>query len=226
MKPKKTEKANLERKRIIFLQIGMILTLSAILFAFEWKTSEVTIKDFDTNNTEWIDTEVLPPVTMPEAEVKEVKPPSFDLEIIKDDNEIKIEDNLLDLFRELEDYVPEDFDIPVKEEEVVNDEPFIVAEFMPTFQGQESKYFRNYIAKNVSFPEEAKINGVSGTVYASFIIDTKGYVTDVKIERGVHPVIDNAVLNVIKSSPKWEPGMNNGRFVRVKFTMPISFKLI
>ncbi|MCK5169102.1 MAG: energy transducer TonB [Bacteroidales bacterium] len=63
-------------------------------------------------------------------------------------------------------------------------------------------------------------------VYATFVIDKDGSVTDVQIMRGVHPDVDKAVINVIKNSPRWEPGMNNGRYVKVKFTIPVAFKLI
>ena len=115
------------------------------------------------------------------------------------------------------------FDEP---EENVDDEPFIYAEFMPTFQGKDGSYFRNYVAENVSFPNDAREYGISGTVYVTFIIDKDGSVTNVEIKRGVHPVIDQAVLEVIKNSPKWDPGINNGRYVRVRYTIAIAFKLL
>ena len=110
-------------------------------------------------------------------------------------------------------------------EELVEDEPFIVAEFMPTFNGKDRKYFRNYIAENIKFPTDAIENGITGTVYVSFIVDKDGSITNIEILRKVHPAIDKAVLKVIKNSPKWEPGMNNGRYVRVKCNIAISFEI-
>ena len=97
---------------------------------------------------------------------------------------------------------------------------------MPKFQGKGANYFRAYIGENVKFPREAQINGMSGTVYTTFVIDKDGTVTDVEILRGVHPVIDKAVLNAIENSPKWEPGLNNGRFVKVRFSLSIKFELL
>jgi protein TonB len=225
MTPKKTKKANLENFRTIFLQIGMILTLSAILFAFEWKTA-VNIEEISPSNTNWEDVEDLPPVTMPKAEIKEVKPPSFELKVVDDTKDLKIEDDLQELFKNLEDYQPEDFINIVKDVEEVDDEPLIIAEFMPTFQGKDLRSFRNYVSANLKFPERAVETGINGTVYIEFVVDKDGSVSDVRILRSVHPDLDAAVIEVIKNSPKWEPGINNGRFVRVKFTMPIAFKLL
>jgi protein TonB len=225
MKPKKTKKANLENFRTIFLQIGMTLSLTAILFAFEWKTA-VNIEEISAPNTNWEDVEDLPPVTMPKAEIKEVKPPSFELEVVDDIKDFKIEDDLHELFKGLEDYQPEDFSNIVKDVEVVDDEPLVIAEFMPTFQGKDLRYFRNYVSANLKFPERAVETGINGTVYIEFVVDKDGSVSDVRILRGVHPDVDAVVLQVIKNSPKWEPGFNNGIYVRVKFTMPIAFKLL
>jgi len=224
MKPKKSKKANLENYRTIFLQVGTILTLSLILGAFEWK-SGVEIKDIIIEGPEWDETEILPPVTRPQPEIKEVKPPSFEINIVDDGKEIDFED-LTDLISEIDvgdRIVIKDF---IEPDEVVDDEPYLFVEFMPTFKGKESKYFGNYIASHIKFPEEAQINGINGTVYTSFVIDKSGNVTDVQILRGVNSAVDTAVIEAIKSSPKWEPGMNNGTYVKVKFNMPVSFKLL
>ncbi len=222
MKTKKSKKANLENYRTLFFQIGIILILSAILFAFEWK-SEVRLEKLTAMNTSWIDVEDLPPVTRPKVEIpKKVEAPVF---VITPD-EFDVPEFDPEIFSS-EIGVDEPFEIPDfgDIEDPVDDDPFIVAEFMPTFNGKDRKYFRNYIAENIKFPPDAIENGISGTVYVSFIVDKDGSVTDVNITRGVHPVIDNAVLKVINNSPKWEPGMNNGRYVKVKCNISVAFKL-
>lgn len=224
MKKKKTNKANLENKRTIFYQIGTILTLLAIFLAFEWN-STVDIEKLDYNRTDWGDIEALPPVTMPKPEVKEVKPPSFQIKIV-DNDEVVIDDDLSHLISEIEgDEAVKIYDFERKEE-IVDDEPVLFAQFMPSFQGKGVNSFRNYIAENVVFPQNAKETGIAGTVYATFVIDIDGSVVDVQIMRGVHPDVDNAVLQVIRNSPKWEPGINNGKYVKVKYTIPIAFKLL
>ncbi len=211
---------------MIFLQIGLILTLSTILFAFEWKTS-LELEKFNGSKMEWKDVEDYPPPTMPKEEIpKKVEPPSFELKIVDDLNEDVIDD-LSHLISEIE----ETDELRIVEiedyrDEDVYDEPFIRVEFMPTFQEKDSKYFRNYISKKVKFPSSAVEHGIKGTVFASFIVDKDGTVTNTEIVRGVHPIIDKAVIDAIEDSPKWEPGINNGKFVKVKFTIAIKFDLI
>ena len=224
MKTKKTNKANLENKRTIFFQVGTILTLFAILVAFEWNSS-VKIEKLPDHRIDWGEVEQLPPVTMPKAEIKEVKPPSFEFTIADDDDFIdEMDINIFDSEADQETVIKiVDIERP---DEVVDDEPVLFAQFMPTFQGKDVSSFRNYIAENIDFPEKAKASGISGTVYATFVIDKDGSVTDVQILRGVHSDVDNAVIKVIKNSPKWEPGMNNGKYVKVRFNIPVAFRLL
>ncbi|MCG8699416.1 MAG: M56 family metallopeptidase [Bacteroidales bacterium] len=107
----------------------------------------------------------------------------------------------------------------------VADEVFFVVEDMPKFQGKGVKAFRNYIAKNVNYPKEAKDKGISGKVFVQFAVDINGKTTDVKIVRGVDPLLDNEVLRVVSSSPIWEPGIQRGQKVKVQYTVPVDFKL-
>ncbi len=225
MKPKKSKKANLERFRTIFFQIGTVLTLAAILVAFEWN-STVKLKEIEHDYISWDDSEVLPPVTKPKPEIKEVKPPSFNFEIVDNNKEIDIEDDLQKILADLENFDPYDYVDFGRREDAVDDDPVLIAQIMPTFQGKDINSFRDYIAKNLKFPERAKNTGISGTVYASFVVDKTGKISSVKILRGVHPDIDNEVIKVIRNSPKWEPGFNNGRYVNVQFSIPVSFKLM
>ena len=222
MKAKKSKRANLENLRTIFIQIGLVIALSVILVAFEWKSSVESPKEYIIQ-TDYDDLTILPPVTRPKAEVpKKVKVPIF--VITPDEFEVPEVDLSLLISEIGEGDAIEIIDF--NEPEETDDEPFIVAEFMPRFQGEDGSSFRNYVAQNVRFPRDAMENAISGTVYVSFVIDKNGSVTDVKIERGVHSVIDKAVLKVIENSPQWEAGMNNGNYVNVKYTIPISFKLI
>ena len=95
---------------------------------------------------------------------------------------------------------------------------------MPTFNGQKAEFFRNYVAENVRFPRKALVNGVGGKVYVSFVVDKDGTVNKVEILRSVHPVIDNAVIDAIRKSPRWEPGIQSGQYVKVKFSIVIAFE--
>lgn len=110
-----------------------------------------------------------------------------------------------------------------------NDETvFVVVEEMPVFDNDETKEFvkfRQYLAKNLRYPEEAAKNGIQGRVFVSFVVDTDGNVTKVKVVRGVEPALDNEAVRVIQSSPKWKPGKQRGENVNVSFTFPIIFVL-
>jgi protein TonB len=99
---------------------------------------------------------------------------------------------------------------------------------MPKFKGDDSKeqtIFRSYINENLKYPEIAAENGIAGKVFVSFIIETDGTVSTVKVEKGVDPSLDKVAIRVVESSPKWEPGTQKGKIVRVQYTMPITFSL-
>lgn len=221
MKTKKTKRANLENYRTIFLQIGLILTLLAVFVAFEWN-SAVEMDKLKNKHVNGIDIIDLPPITRPKAEEINLKPkiPTEQFVIKEDHVDIVDEPFLIDEGEWIEAELP----LWEEEEEKV-EEPVLRAQFMPTFQGQDGLYFSNYISQKVKFPEEAKRNGITGTVYASFVIAKDGYVTNIEILRGVHPAIDQAVIKAIQNSPKWEPGINNGKYVRVRYSIAIAFRL-
>ena len=223
MKAKKTKRANLENLRTIFIQIGLVIVLSLVLAAFEWNSSVENPKEYILNTNYFDDLTILPPITRPKEEIpKKLKVPVLD---IKPDETVIPDDPKEYFTPEIGTNDPVDYTIKNIPEEIA-DEPFIVAEFMPTFKGKDASYFRNYIAKKIRFPRDSIENAISGTVFVSFIIDRSGSVRDVIIVRGVHAVIDKAVIKVIENSPKWEPGLNNGKFVDVKYTIPISFELV
>ncbi len=102
--------------------------------------------------------------------------------------------------------------------------PFAIVEEQPLFPGGETALLE-YIAKNTHYPESAIEAGVSGRVYVGFVIGTKGQVTDVKLLRGISPVLDNEALRVVREMPAWTPGRQSGKPVRVSFQVPVNFTL-
>jgi protein TonB len=123
--------------------------------------------------------------------------------------------------------VQEEVAVEAKEEviEVEEAKPvFTIFEEMPSFPGGEAE--RNkFLAENIVYPQQATENGIQGTVYVSFVVDSKGNVTDVKVLRGIGGGCDEEALRVVKMMPQWHPGKQNGKLVRVLFNMPIYFKL-
>jgi protein TonB len=102
--------------------------------------------------------------------------------------------------------------------------PYVVVEQMPEFPGGESA-LRNYLSTSVKYPKIALENGIQGKVYISFVVDTNGGISNVKVTRGIDAALDKEAIRVIKAMPKWIPGKQNGQAVRVSFTLPINFVL-
>jgi periplasmic protein TonB len=98
-------------------------------------------------------------------------------------------------------------------------------EIMPKFKGGDINKFREWVQKKTIYPEIAMINGIRGKVYISFIVEKDGSVTNVKVVRGVDPLIDDEALVAVKSSPKWTPGRQRGIAVRVSYMIMLDFKL-
>lgn len=102
--------------------------------------------------------------------------------------------------------------------------PYTVVEQMPEFPGGELA-LRKYLATSVKYPVIAQENGIQGKVFVSFVVDTDGGISNVKVARGVDPSLDKEAMRVVKSMPKWIPGKQNGQAVRVSYTVPINFVL-
>ncbi len=225
MEAKKNTKADLNKKRSLFLEIGFAVALALLLYAFEMTSKDKNnslIVDMDDTEIEEDMIQVTrqnqpkPPPPPPPPQVIEV------LEIVEDDidiDEVDFESMEADMDMEM-DFVPYE-----QEEEAVEEEVFIVVEDMPKFKGGKSDGFRKYIANNLDYPQEASEMNIEGRVYVQFAVNSKGEVVDVVVVRGVHPLLDEEAKRVIKSSPRWTPGKQRGRPVKVQFTFPIAFQL-
>jgi periplasmic protein TonB len=96
---------------------------------------------------------------------------------------------------------------------------------MPTFRGGDINKFREWVQKKTRYPEVATANGIQGKVYITFVIETDGSVSNVKVARGVDPLIDNEALKSVRSSPKWSPGKLRGKAVRISYYITVNFEL-
>ena len=227
MEIKKSPKADLEGKKGLFFEIGLALALAVLLFAFEWKSSTEEISQFQTVAEEQIEDEIIP---ITQQMVKPPPPPpaapklSDLLNIVEDessiDEELEIEDaddesdntEIQDI-SDFGDYDGED----TGEENI-----FMVVEDMPQFPGGN---VTKWIAKNVKYPQLAQENGIQGKVFIKFVIEKDGSITDVQVSRGVDASLDREAVRVIKAMPKWKPGKQRGKAVRVSYTLPINFQL-
>ena len=228
MEVKKTEKANLENRRLLFTEIGFVLALLLVWGAFSYGTKEKKLADLG-SDAEVVEVEDMVPITQetppPPPEAPQVPVLSDQIDIVEDD--IKVEDNFMSLEDdanlgvEIMDYVEE-----VKEE-VVEEEaiPFQLVEEKPSFNGGDANEFSKWVNSKLVYPEIAKENGVQGRVTRQFTVEKDGSVTNVKVLRGVDSSLDKEAVRVVQSSPKWKPGKQRDRAVKVTYTFPVIFQL-
>ncbi|TKG94069.1 energy transducer TonB [Puteibacter caeruleilacunae] len=227
MQNKKSQKANLENKRSMFFQIGLVLALAVVFMAMEYNNEVDTVKDMGTVSMDEL-LEELPPVTRQKDKPAFIPPPLFEPEeliIVDNDEELDEELELIDTDITEGDVVELVENIgDGEEEEDSGPVEFFALQDKPEFPGGE-KAMWNFLSKKVKYPTIAQENGVSGTVYVGFIIGKEGDVEEVRLLRGADPSLDKEALRVVKSMPQWKPGRQNGRAVRVSFRVPIKFQL-
>lgn len=226
MQIKKSQKASLEDKKIIYVLIGFVFVLSVCYVAFEWTEKEVTkyeVQDTDFLFEEEVEIqqtqqqETTPPPPPPAVQEVEV------LNVVEDDVETEtIEINAED-DKETEVVIAPPVEAPVEEEE--EEVVFVVVETMPEFPGGQQALFK-YLSENVKYPVIAQENGIQGRVICQFVVNKDGAIVDVEVVRsGGDPSLDKEAMRVIKSMPKWNPGKQRGKAVRVKYTVPVNFRL-
>jgi protein TonB len=225
MEKRKTEKADLENKKGLFLQIGLVLTLLVVLGAFEWKTYDPIVVG-EGRTVELIEEEVIiatdaPPPPPPPPPPQEI---TTELEIVADDaiieNEVEINAEV-DERTHIEVYIA-----PVieAEEEAEEQQIFQVVEDAPEYPGGEEARMK-YLRDNIRYPAIARESGIQGTIFITFVVERDGNITDVRVVRGIGGGCDEEAIRVVENMPKWVPGRQRGRSVRVQFMMPIRFTL-
>lgn len=226
MDVKKSKKASLEDKKLLFLLMGFVMVLSLLYIAFEWTKTEVTVYQNEQTTAEaeeeieivQTQQEVAPPPPPPAPEVVEV------LNVVENDVQVEsIEINTEDDNSKGVDLtMPTVTSGPVVEEE--ENVVFKIAEVNPSFPGGESALFK-FLNDNVKYPVIAQENGVQGRVICQFTVNKDGSIVDVEVVRSIDPSLDKEAIRVIQSMPKWNPGLQRQKPVRVKFTLPVNFKL-
>lgn len=230
METKKSSKANLENRKLLFKEAGIVLTLMVVLAAFEWSTSQKSHTLTPQNSAGIIDEMDIPitqdPPPAPPAPVKE--PVLSDIiDIVENDAKItntfhfNSEDHP-NLGVSIINYIPK------KEEEMIEETeeiPMAVVEEKPKFKGGDQNDFTKWVFSQIQYPEIAKENGIYGRVTLQFTINTDGSLSDIKVLRGVDASLDKEAMRVVASSPKWTPGKQRGKAVKVRFVFPVIFQL-
>ncbi len=225
MEEKKSPKANLENKKVMFTQIGLIIALLIAWLAFEHKSYDKRELDESLLNREVVlDEEMVEITKQEEQKPQPVEQPqqTTQLEIV-DDN-VETEDININAEVEQNEVIEEYVAPEVVEEEVVEQEIFQIVEEMPAFPGGEAKLME-YVGKNIKYPQIARETGIQGRVFIGFVVEPDGSVSNVKLLRGIGGGCDEEAMRVVKSMPKWKPGKQRGKAVRVSYQIPVFFKL-
>jgi len=225
MEVKKSHSADLENKKGLFFQIGLVIVFSSLLVAFEWTSKPTDIQIIGNLQEIQVEEEIIPITRQPE-EIQITPPPPLIIEQLNIvDDKLEIDETDFESMEADENMSVNIMPFSNDEEEAPEDEFFTVVEEMPKFQGKGPEEFRNYISTNLRYPKIVQDMKIEGKVYMQFAINKNGEVCDVVVLKGVHDALDQEATRIIKASPKWTPGKQRGRSVKVLFVFPISFVL-
>lgn len=235
MEPKKNEAYDLERKSPLFFSIGLVVALLLVTAAFEWK-GQYEPFDIPTPYDPFEDPDIIiEPTVFPTPKPPNPKPIVKPNPVSK--KEVPIDQAVI---KAVEDYVeptdhknidiesdPIDFNIgldtiPEEEAEVIFD-PYAL-EKQPSFPGG-YEAFNKFLNQHLKYPSKASRNDVQGQVFMRFVIDTDGSIIDVEVMKGIGFGCDEEAKRVLESSPKWNPGKQRGREVKVRMSVPVFFRL-
>ncbi len=228
MEVKKAPKANIETQKTTFLLMGLVVALAVLFVGFEWSSSisklDETVIVQDVLAEEEIeitqrDPTPPPPPPPPEPEVPEI------IDVVEErvENQIDLSSLEDDQSRaQVATYTPPP--PPKAVEEEATEEIFVVVEHQPEFPGGMSALMK-FLSDNIKYPVIAQENGIQGRVITNFVVERDGSITDVNVVRGQDPSLDKEAVRVIKTMPRWKPGQQRGKPVRVRFTLPVQFRL-
>ncbi|HLF33854.1 MAG TPA: TonB family protein [Cyclobacteriaceae bacterium] len=223
MELKKNPEVDVHRKSTLFLNIGLVVSLLAVITAFEWKFYDdgkrMDLGKLDENFEEMLE---IPPTEQPPPPPPKIQ--QVEIIEVEDDKEIE-EDLKIDLDIEVTEetkVVPVVVDAPVEEEDV--EEIFTIVEQQPTPSGGMAAFYE-YVSKKIKYPSQARRMNIEGRVFVEFVVDKDGSLTEVKSIKGIGAGCDEEAVRVIQNAPKWAPGKQRGRPVKVRMVLPIIFKL-
>ena len=232
MEIKKSPKADLEGKKTTWLLAGYVMVMAVLFLGFEWTQRDVKI---DTSNQvveNVCEEEIEIPITEQPEQVQAPPPeaPSIaeTLTIVDDDSDIQ--ESAIQSSEETGQAVEIKYTAPVAVQEEEEEEPeeqeiFQVVEQMPEYPDGGMAGLMKYLSGAIRYPAIAAENGVQGRVTVQFVVNRDGSIVDAQVVRGVDPYLDKEALRVINSMPKWKPGMQRGKPVRVRYTVPVNFRL-
>ena len=232
MQTRKADNVNLEKKRGLWIFLGLMAVGGLLLGSVAWTNFDVKEVRNMSMDLDLIEEEIIPPAATPPPPPPPPPQQTQIIEIVEDEEEIEEE---LDLDLEIEEDT-EIEEIEEYEEEVEEEEVFMIVEKMPAFPGCEGKRgdelkqcteieVITFVQSNVKYPAIAKDAGIQGTVFVYYEINKDGEVDNVEVLRGVHPSLDDAAKSSVENLPKHKPGEQRGKPVRVRYTIPVRFTI-
>ncbi len=225
MEIKKNPEVDVQNKRVLLFEIGLSLSVLAAIAAFLYAPKEHKIEKVE-QVIEIVEEEI---TEITRQDQKPPEPPKrTEITVITDvlsivTNDEKITTNID--FAEFAEDVEIIQQVAVEEEVVEDDQPFVKVEQMPSFMGGDLMTFRNWVMSKVRFPQIALENQISGQVLLSFVVERDGSLTNIQVLRTPDSSLSDEAIRVLKSSPKWTPGKQRNQTVRVKYTLPIEFRI-
>jgi periplasmic protein TonB len=227
MEAKKSKEADLESKRRVFQTVGLVMISAVVLMAFTATSADVAERIEVAEEKETFQEETMEILEMeePEPEQQQVAapPPPAPEEIIIEEDDVELDDT--PIFGEDNGVPPPvetgngNDDLEIEAEPIVD-----FAEKEPAFPGGEAAMHK-YIQEHVEYPELSREMGEQGTVYVQFVVNSDGTIQDVVVVKPVSDLLNKEAIRVVKSMPAWAPGEQAGKKVRVRFTLPINFRI-
>lgn len=226
MEVKKNPKVDIENKKGIFLEIGMILAIGLCIVAFSVGQEKKTIEIIEVSGPE-VEQELMDVTKVEEPKPQEA-PVKQSVKLITNMINVVKNDVQLDDTFDFQDFEEEEVviaDIEVEEEEIVEEQAFVKVEKMPSFMGGDLNTFRAWVSGEFKIPAIAAENGIQGRVVVKFVIEKDGTIGDIQFLQSPDKVYEDEVRRVLKKSPKWTPGRQRDQIVRVYYILPIDCRL-
>lgn len=224
MELKKNPKVDINNRRTLLFEIGLVASLLIVIGAFLY-TSENKVEklEMDYGPLEEQITEIT------RQDQKPPEPPKkTNITVISDvlnivTNDTKISTNVD--FAEFDSDIEFIQQVAVEDEELADDQPFVKVEVMPSFMGGDLLTFRKWVQDRLKYPQLAQENNISGRVLTMFVIERDGSLTNIQVLQSPDRSLSDEAVRVLKTSPKWTPGKQRNQAVRVKYTLPIDFRI-
>ena len=223
MEAKQTETADLTKKTSFFFSIGLLITMSIVVMAFEWKDRGKQDIDLIGKNTNTFEEMLeIPPTEQPPPPPPEIQQP----QIIEVPDEEEIEEEIQVKFdvEVTENTKVQQIVIAAEEPKEEVEEIFTIVEDPASPVGGMTAFYK-YVGEKIKYPPQARRMGVEGRVFVQFVIDKDGSITEVQAVKGIGAGCDEEAVRILQAAPKWKPGKQRGKPVKQRMVLPITFKL-